>query len=189
MAFVGNLGEGETRDYTAIGEIVTQITAAAHQVQPGELLVLPPIDAAVAAAQKYARTGPCVIHVFPRLSEGHRVPTLDLSQRRENKMATKHISRDGLRKTLAVLAIGAALLAACGTTGQALSGTAQKPQRASVVHDPSNPYWVGSAAGDLGAGTESADRPSVIRDPDNPYWRMSTNAPADTYADPIHGDR
>lgn len=105
-------------------------------------------------------------------------------------MATKHTSRDGLRKKLAALAISATLLAACGSTSQALSGSPQNEQRASVVRDPSNPYWVGSAAyaGDLGASTESVSRASVVRDPENPHWRMS-NAPADTYADPVRGPR
>ena len=50
VAFVGNLGEGETRDYTAVGEIVTQVTEAAHQARPGELLVLSPTDAVLSAA-------------------------------------------------------------------------------------------------------------------------------------------
>ena len=54
IAFVGNLGEGETRDYTAVGEIVTQVVAAARQARPGGLLVLPPTDAAVAAANPEA---------------------------------------------------------------------------------------------------------------------------------------
>ena len=54
VAFVGNLGEGETRDYTAVGEIVTQVTAAAHQARPGELFVLPRTDAALGDAHREA---------------------------------------------------------------------------------------------------------------------------------------
>jgi hypothetical protein len=73
-------------------------------------------------------------------------------------MATKHTSTDRPRKKLAALAISAMLFAACGSTSQALSGTAQNEERASVV-----------------------------RDPENPYWQMS-KAPAGTYADPVHGD-
>jgi len=81
------------------------------------------------------------------------------------------------------------LFAACGTTSQALSGTAQNEERASVVRDPSNPYWVGSAAyaSDLAASTPSVIRATIIRDPENPYWQMS-KAPAETYADPVRGD-
>ena len=102
-------------------------------------------------------------------------------------MATKHTTRDGLGKMLATLAIGAMALIACGTT-QALSGTGQNDQsdqRTSVVRDPSNPYWGGSAAyaSDVARGEQS-----VIRDPDNSYWQMS-NGPAATYAEPVHGPK
>jgi len=40
LAFVGNVGEGETRDYTAVGRIVNQVTESARQARPGELLIL-----------------------------------------------------------------------------------------------------------------------------------------------------
>jgi class 3 adenylate cyclase len=50
VAFVGNLGEGATRDYTALGEIVTEVTFVARAARPGELLVLPPTEAALAGA-------------------------------------------------------------------------------------------------------------------------------------------
>lgn len=105
-------------------------------------------------------------------------------------MAAKHMSTDRLRKMLAALAIGATLFAACGSTSQALADTRPNDQRATVVRDPSNPYWMGSAAYDanLAASTQSGDRPSLIHDPENPYWWMS-NAPTDTIADPVHGDR
>jgi hypothetical protein len=108
---------------------------------------------------------------------------------RENRVATKHTSTDGLRQTLAALAISAALFAACGSTTQALSGAAQNEQRASVVHDPSNPYWVGSDpyASGLAAGTPSVTRATIIHDPENPYWQMS-KAQAHVYADPVRGD-
>src|SRR5256885_2702015 len=95
---------------------------------------------------QHARTGADGLRVFPRLSKGDCIPTLDPSQRRENRMATKHTSMDGPRKKLAALAISATLFAACGSTSQALSGTAQNEERTSVVRDLSNPYWVGSAA-------------------------------------------
>jgi hypothetical protein len=96
-------------------------------------------------------------------------------------VGTKHTSRDGLRKKLGALAISVTLLTACGSTGRALSDTGQNEQRSSVVRDPSNPYWTGSAS------TQSGDRPSLLHDPENPYWK--SNAPTDTYADPVHGDR
>lgn len=50
VAFVGNLGQGETRDYTAVGEIVTQVTVAAHQARPGELFLLPRTSATLPSA-------------------------------------------------------------------------------------------------------------------------------------------
>jgi ABC-type glycerol-3-phosphate transport system substrate-binding protein len=104
-------------------------------------------------------------------------------------MATKHTSRDGLRKKLAALAISATLFAACGSTSQAPADPRDNEQRAAVVRDPSNPYWVGSAEYDrnLASSMQSGDRPSIIHDPENPYWWMS-NAPTDDYADPVHGD-
>ncbi len=128
---------------------------------------------------QHARTGAGALQVFPRLSKGHCVPTLDPSQRRENKMATKHTSTNGLRQKLAALAISAALFAACGST----------TQRASVVHDPSNPYWVGSdpAASGHAASTPSVTRATILRDPENPYWQLS-QAPARAYVDPVRGD-
>ena len=103
-------------------------------------------------------------------------------------MARNRTTKYGLRKKLATLAIGATLLAACGTTSQALSGTVESSQRASVIRDPGNPYWFGSAsdASNLATSTQS-----VIRDPDNLYWRGS-NALADTHdisADPRRGPR
>jgi hypothetical protein len=105
-------------------------------------------------------------------------------------MTTKQTSRLGLPLLLAALAISATLFAACGSTSQALSGSSQNEQRASVVRDPSNPHWVGSAAdaGDPAAGTQSSLRASLVRDPENPYWQMS-NARADTFVDPAVGDR
>ncbi|MDP9251440.1 MAG: hypothetical protein M3O80_00410 [Chloroflexota bacterium] len=103
-------------------------------------------------------------------------------------MATKHRSTDGLRQKLAALAISATLFAACGSTTQALSGTAQNEQRASVVHDPSNPYWDGSDyASGLAASTPSVTRATILRDPENPYWQLS-KAQAHVYADPVRGD-
>jgi len=103
-------------------------------------------------------------------------------------VTTKHTSRNRLRKQVAALAISATLFAACGSTSQALFGPAQNEQRAAVVHDPSNPYWVGSAVnpGDLGASTQSLTRASLVRDPENPYWLMS-HARAESYADPVRG--
>jgi hypothetical protein len=104
-------------------------------------------------------------------------------------MVTEHTSRDGVRRKLAALAISATIFAACGSTSEVLSGTAQSEQRASVVRDPSNPNWVGSAAyaSDLAASTPSVMGASIIRDPENPYWQMS-RMPADAYADPVRGD-
>ena len=104
-------------------------------------------------------------------------------------MATKHTSTNGLRQKLAALAISATLFAACGSTTQALSGTAQNEQRASLVHDPSNPYWSGSDpyASDLAASTPSVTRATILRDPENPYWQLS-QARAHEYVDPVRGD-
>ena len=104
-------------------------------------------------------------------------------------MATKHTSMDGLPRKLAALAISATLFAACGTTSQALSGAAQNEQRASVVHDPSNPHWVGSDpyASGLAASTQSVTRATILRDPENPYWQLS-QARAHAYVDPVRGD-
>lgn len=104
-------------------------------------------------------------------------------------MATKHTSTNGLRQKLAALAVSATLFAACGSTTQALSGTAQNEQRASVVHDPSNPYWVGSDPYTSGveASAPSVTRSTILRDLENPYWQLS-QAQAHEYADPVRGD-
>jgi len=105
-------------------------------------------------------------------------------------VTTQQTSRVGLPRQLAALVISATVFAAGGSASQALSDSAQNEQRASVVRDPSNPHWVGSAAdaGDLAASTPSSPRVSPIRDPENPYWQMS-NARADTFADPVRGNR
>lgn len=47
----------------------------------------------------------------------------------------------GLGKRLATLALGATLLAACGSTSGAFSGTTDSGQHAAVIRDPENPYW------------------------------------------------
>lgn len=84
VAFVGNLGEGETRDYTAVGEIVAQVTAAADQARPGELLVLPSTGTALGAAHPEAtvRTidvksqhGPLGVRVIAAASPSVRTAT------------------------------------------------------------------------------------------------------------------
>ena len=139
---------------------------------------------------QYARTGAVAGRVFPRLSDRHRIPTLDPSQRRENEMTTQQTSRVGLLVQFAALVISATFFAACGSTSQTLSDSAQNEQGASVVRDPSNPHWVGSATdpGDLAGSTRSFLRISPIRDPENPYWQTS-DARADTYADPVRGNR
>lgn len=54
VAFVGNVGAGETRDYTAVGRIVTQTTGAADQARPGELLVFDPTYRALGGAHPEA---------------------------------------------------------------------------------------------------------------------------------------
>lgn len=48
-AFVGNVGERETRDYTAVGSVVAATKRAREQAGPGEILLLPVTYAAVAA--------------------------------------------------------------------------------------------------------------------------------------------
>jgi len=47
-AFVGNVGERETRDYTAVGNVVTATKRAREHAGPGEILLLPGTYAAVA---------------------------------------------------------------------------------------------------------------------------------------------
>ncbi len=47
----------------------------------------------------------------------------------------------GLVKRLATLALCATLLAACGSTRAALSGTTDNGQHSAVIRDPENPYW------------------------------------------------
>lgn len=49
LAFVGNVGERETRDYTAVGSIVTATKRAREHAGPGEILLLPGTYAAVAS--------------------------------------------------------------------------------------------------------------------------------------------
>lgn len=49
-AFVGNVGERETRDYTAVGSVVTATKRAREHAGPGEILLLPATYAAVAQA-------------------------------------------------------------------------------------------------------------------------------------------
>ena len=49
-AFVGNVGERETRDYTAVGSVVAATKRAREHAGPGEILLLPGTYAAVAAA-------------------------------------------------------------------------------------------------------------------------------------------
>ena len=49
-AFVGNVGERETRDYTAVGSVVTATKRAREHAGPGEILLLPATYAAVATA-------------------------------------------------------------------------------------------------------------------------------------------
>lgn len=49
-AFVGNVGERETRDYTAVGSVVTTTKRAREHAGPGEILLLPATYAAVAQA-------------------------------------------------------------------------------------------------------------------------------------------
>lgn len=48
-AFVGNVGERETRDYSAIGSVVVATKRAREHAGPGEILLLPGTYAAVAA--------------------------------------------------------------------------------------------------------------------------------------------
>jgi class 3 adenylate cyclase len=49
-AFVGNVGERETRDYTAVGSVVSATKQAREHAGPGEILLLPATYAAVAPA-------------------------------------------------------------------------------------------------------------------------------------------
>jgi len=49
-AFVGNVGERETRDYTAVGSVVSATKRAREHAGPGEILMLPGTYAALAAA-------------------------------------------------------------------------------------------------------------------------------------------
>ena len=39
-AFVGNVGEGEVRDFTAIGDVVNTVARTQGEAQPGEVLVM-----------------------------------------------------------------------------------------------------------------------------------------------------
>ncbi len=48
-AFVGNVGERETRDYTAVGGVVSATKRVREHAGPGEILLLPETYAAVAA--------------------------------------------------------------------------------------------------------------------------------------------
>jgi hypothetical protein len=73
-------------------------------------------------------------------------------------VTTKHTSRNRLRKQVAALAISATLFAACGSTSRGLSDSAQNEQRASVVRDPENPYW------------------------------LMSHTRTESYVDPVHGD-
>lgn len=66
-AFVGNVGERETRDYTAVGSVVTATKRAREYAGPGEILLLPGTYAAVATAYPDAlvRTIPPTEHGDP----------------------------------------------------------------------------------------------------------------------------
>jgi class 3 adenylate cyclase len=66
-AFVGNVGERETRDYTAVGSVVTATKRAREHAGPGEILLLPGTYAAVATAYPDAlvRTIPPTEHDDP----------------------------------------------------------------------------------------------------------------------------
>ncbi len=46
-AFVGNVGAGSTRDYSAIGPIVDQVSRLAGHARPGEILALPEVRASL----------------------------------------------------------------------------------------------------------------------------------------------
>ena len=93
----------------------------------------------------------------------------------------------GLGKRLATLALGATLLAACGSTSTALSGTTDSGQHTAVIHDPDNPAWVGSSALATKAATGTR---SVIHDPDNPYWGSNTAAAtSDEAIVPVRGPK
>jgi hypothetical protein len=85
---------------------------------------------------------------------------------------TKGKHTDTTARSFAALALGAALLAACGTS-QALSEASQAGRNA-VVRDPDNPNWSGAATTVV---TDAGERSMVVRDPDNPYW---TGASADS---------
>ena len=50
QAFVGNVGERETRDYTAVGNVVATTKRVREHAGPGEILLLPATYAAVAPA-------------------------------------------------------------------------------------------------------------------------------------------
>ena len=94
----------------------------------------------------------------------------------------------GLGTRLATLALGATLLAACGSTSEALSGTTDSGRHAAVIHDPDNAAWVGSSA----QATKAAiGGQSVIHDPENPYWGLSNTAAAtcDAALDPVRGPK
>jgi len=54
-AFVGNVGEHETRDYTAVGSVVTATKRLREHASPGEILLLPETYRAVVAAYPDAR--------------------------------------------------------------------------------------------------------------------------------------
>lgn len=94
----------------------------------------------------------------------------------------------GLGKRLATLALGATLLAACGSTSGALSSTTYSDQHAAVIRDPGNPAWVGSSEQATNAAIGSQ---SVIRDPENPYWGLSNTEAAthDAAIDPVRGPK
>lgn len=47
VAFVGNVGQQGSRDYSAVGAIVSLTAAVATEARPGEILVLPEVRAAV----------------------------------------------------------------------------------------------------------------------------------------------
>ena len=74
---------------------------------------------------------------------------------------------------LGILAIGASVLAACGTTAARSSTVQITGDHQSVLRDPANPSWSHNTA-----VVEAGARRSVLGDSGNPYWSHNTATPA-----------
>jgi hypothetical protein len=91
---------------------------------------------------------------------------------------------------LLALALASSLIATgCASLVRpASAGVGTGVERAQVVHDQDNPYWIGATRVDDASGSS---RVQVIKDPENPYWIGNTaaTAPQRPYAEPLHGPR